>query len=87
MPNSLMVPKKRILLLPDLDRTTTILRDQDAIASRDRDGNTFPVLVEPAGADGEHLGLVQLLDARLRQEDAACCFRLGLHALHEDAVE
>lgn len=65
----------------------TNLGDQDAVASSAAHGHALAVLVQAAGADGENLGLVELLDARLGEEDAAGRLGLGLDALHEHAVE
>lgn len=63
------------------------LGDQDAVALADAHGQAVALLVEQAGADGEDLGLVELLDARLGEEDAAGSLGLGLDALDQDAVE
>lgn len=68
-------------------RRRTYLRDQNPVAALDAHGHPLAVLVERAGADGKHLALVELLDARLGQEDAACRLGLGLDALHQHAVE
>lgn len=61
--------------------------DQDAVAGSDAHRGPLAVLVQAAGADGEDLGLVELLDARLGQEDAAGGLGLGLDALDQDAVQ
>ena len=63
------------------------LGDQDAVTLLDAHGQAVALLVEGTGADGEDLGLVELLDARLGQEDAAGGLGLGLDALDQDAVE
>lgn len=63
------------------------LGNQHAIARRDTHGDALAVLVEGARADGQHLGLVELLDRRLGQEDAAGGLGLGLDALDQHAVE
>jgi hypothetical protein len=63
------------------------LGDQDAVALADAHGQAVALLVEQPGADGEDLGLVELLDARLGEEDAAGGLGLGLDALNQDAVE
>ena len=65
----------------------TYLGDEHAIASRDAHGRALAVLVKVAGANGQHLGLVELLDARLGEEDAAGRLGLGLDALDQDAVQ
>lgn len=76
-----------VLLIANLDRRATILRDQHAVAGLDTHGHALALLVEETGSDGEDLALVQLLDAGLREEDAAGGLGLGLNALHEDAVQ
>ena len=83
----LMVPEQAVLLVTDLDRATTKLGNEDLVAGLHADSNAVARLVECAGADGENLGLVQLLDGCLGQEDAGCGLGLGLDALHEDTVE
>ena len=73
--NVLVVPEKAQLLFADLDGASAELRDQDLVARL------------YAGADGEDLGLVELLDGSLGEEDAGCGLGFGLDALDEDAVE
>lgn len=63
------------------------LGDQDTVTDGDTHGQSVALLVEVTGADGNDLGLVELLDARLGQEDATGGLSLGLDALHQDAVE
>jgi hypothetical protein len=63
------------------------LRNQHLVSLVHAHGNPLAVLVEAAGADGQHLGLVQLLDAALGEEDAAGRPRLGLDALDQDPVQ
>lgn len=63
------------------------LRNEDTIADSDAHGQAVALLVEETGADGQDLGLVQLLDAGLGQEDAAGGLGLGLDALDQDAVQ
>jgi len=65
----------------------TYLGNQNPITRRDTHGCPLSILVQPARPDGQHLRLVELLDARLGQEDAARRLCLGLDALHEHAVE
>jgi hypothetical protein len=81
------VAEELVLLLTGLDGRTTKLGDQDAVADSDAHGQALAILVEATGSDGEDLGLVQLLDARLGQEDAAGRLGLGLDTLHENAVQ
>jgi len=83
----LVVPEQAVLLLADLDGAAAELGNQDLVTGLDADGNAVAGLVERARADGEDLGLVQLLDGGLGQEDAACGLGLGLEALDEHAVE
>lgn len=63
------------------------LRDQDAVALLDTHGQAVALLVEGAGADGQDLGLIELLNARLGEEDAAGGLGLGLDALDQNTVE
>ena len=65
----------------------TYLGDQDPVAGSDAHGHALAVAVNGAGADGQDLGLVELLDARLGQEDARGRLGLGLDALDQDPVE
>ena len=65
----------------------TYLGNQHLVAGGHAHGQALAILVEGAGADGQDLGLVELLDARLGQEDAAGGLGLGLDALHDHAVE
>ena len=82
-----MVTEEGELLLADLDGAAAELRDQDLVAGLDAGGDALALAVKGTGADSEDLGLVELLDGRLGQEDARRRFGLGLDALHEDAVE
>ena len=66
---------------------STYLRNQNTVTDGNAHGETVALLVESAGADGQDLGLVELLDAGLGEEDAAGGLGLGLDALDEDAVE
>jgi hypothetical protein len=66
---------------------STYLGNQDLIAGLHAWRHTLALLVECAGAHGEHFGFVELLDGRFRQEDAGCGFGFGLDALHENAVK
>lgn len=76
-----------VLLLADLDRAATVLWDQDLVAGGNAHGRPLAFLVEVAGADGQDARLVEVLDARLGQEDAAGRLSLGLGALHQHAVQ
>lgn len=82
-----MVPEQSVLILADLDGATAELGDQDLVASGNAHGYPLAVLVLEAGADGEDLALVELLDGAVGEEDAGGGLGLGLHALHQDAVE
>lgn len=101
-----MVPEEMILILTDLNRTSTILHqpsanthryhhcttrthlwNQNAITRLDRDLHPLPIFIEAAGPHREDLGLRELLDGGLGEEDARCGFSLGFDPLHEDAVE
>lgn len=85
--NVLVVPEQCVLLLADLDGAATELRNQDLVAGLDAERNALAILVVEAGANGEDLALVELLDGAVGEEDASGGLSLGLHALHEDAVE
>lgn len=65
----------------------TYARNQDAVANCNAHGKTSTSLVKRARAYSEDLSLVELLDRRLRQEDAAGSLGLSLDALDEDAVQ
>jgi hypothetical protein len=83
----LVVAEEGELLLADLDGAAAELGDQDLVAGLDAGSDALAVAVKGAGADGEDLGLVELFDGRLGQEDATRCLGLGLDTLHQDAVE
>lgn len=85
--NVLVVPEKAQLLFADLDGASAELRDQDLVARLYAGGDALSIFVEHAGADGEDLGLVELLDGSLGEEDAGCGLGFRLDALDEDAVE
>ena len=82
-----MVTEERELLLSDLDRASTELRNQDLVTGSNTGSDPLALLVQGAGADGEHLGLIKFLDSTVRKEDSGCGLGLGLDALDEDAVE
>lgn len=65
----------------------TYLGNEDTVARLDRHGHPLAVLVKSTRANGEDLGLVQLLDGALRQEDAGRGLRLSLDPLDENAVQ
>lgn len=83
----LSVPEQAQLLVADLDWAAAELRNQDLVAGLDAGRNALSVLVNGAGADGNHLGLVEVLDGCLGEEDASGGLGFGLDALHENAVE
>jgi len=85
--NVLVVPEQCELLLADLDGAAAELGNQDLVASLDAERNALAILVVKTGADSEDLALVELLDGAIGKEDASGGLGLGLHALHEDAVE
>jgi hypothetical protein len=76
---------------PECRATTTngqtYLGDQHTVTLLDAHGQPVALLVERTGSDGEDLGLVELLNAGLGEEDAAGGLGLGLDALDEDAVQ
>ena len=65
----------------------TYLRDQHLVTGLNARCYALALLVERAGPNSQDLGLVELLDGGVRQEDARRRLGLGLDALHEDAVE
>lgn len=83
----LVVPEQAVLVLANLDRAAAELRNQDLVARLYADSNTVSALVEGAGADSQNLGLVQLLDRRLGQEDTGGGLGLRLNALDQNTVE
>lgn len=66
---------------------STYLRNQNLVAGLHAGGDALAILIECAGADGEDLCLVELLNGAVGEEDASCSLGLGLDALDEDAVE
>jgi len=85
--NVLVVPEQCELLLADLDGATAELGNQNLVTGLDAQRNALAILVVEAGADGEDLALVELLDGAIGEEDASGGLGLSLHALHEDAIE
>jgi hypothetical protein len=85
--NVLVVPEQSELLLADLDGAAAELGDEDLVAGLNAQRYPLAVLVVEAGADGEDFALVELLDGAVGEEDAGGGLGLGLHALHQDAVE
>ena len=63
------------------------LRYQDFVPRRNARRNPFALSVQSTRSHSEHFGLVELLDAAFRQEDAAGGFGFGFDSLHKDAVE
>lgn len=82
-----MIAEERVLVLANLDGRATELGDQDLVAGLDGGSNALAIAVKGTGANGENLGLVELLDGRLGEEDATGGLGLGLDALDQDAVE
>jgi hypothetical protein len=85
--NILVVPEQSELLLANLDGAATELGNQDLVASLNAQRNPLAILVVETGANGEDLALIELLDSAIGKEDAGGGLGLGLHALHEDAVQ
>lgn len=85
--NILVVPEQSVLLLANLDGAAAELGNEDLVAGLNAQRNALAVLVLETGANGEDLALVELLDSAVGEEDAGGGLGLGLHALHEDAVE
>ncbi|KAI6759256.1 hypothetical protein HG530_009936 [Fusarium avenaceum] len=85
--NSLAVAEELEFLLAGLDGRTAELRDQDTVTDGNTHGQSVALLVHSTRANGQHLGLVELLNAGLGQEDAAGGLGLGLDTLDEDTVK
>jgi hypothetical protein len=85
--NVLVIPEQSELLLANLDGAAAELRNQNLVAGLDAQRNALAILVVKTGANGEDLALVEFLDGAIGKEDASGGLGLGLHALHEDAVE
>lgn len=83
----LNVPRQYILIWSTHRQSVSYLGDQDAVTDGNAHGYPGARPVEGAGPDGQDLCLVELLDARLGQEDAAGRLGLGLDALDEDSVQ
>lgn len=69
------------------DTGATYLGNQNLVAVSDTHGEALAILVHGTRANSEDLGLVLLLDAALREEDAGGGLGLGLDALDQDAVQ
>lgn len=63
------------------------LRNQDLVAGLHAHRNLVAILVQSAGSDSQNGTLVDVLDAALRQIDAASGLRLGLDLLDQHAVQ
>jgi hypothetical protein len=85
--NVLVVPEQSELLLANLDGAAAELGNQNLVAGLDAQRYALAILVVKTGADGEDLAFVELLDSAIGKEDASGGLGLGLHALHENAVE
>lgn len=82
-----MVPKERILLLPNLHWAPSKLRNQHSVPGLDAALDTAAVTVNPARTNGENLGLAELLNSSLGEEDPRGGLSLGADTLHEYAIE
>lgn len=85
--NILGISEKVVFLLADLDRASTVLRDEDFVTGLDAHEDALAILVKGARSDGQDVGLVEFLDARFGQEDAAGGASFGLDSLHQDSIE
>lgn len=70
-----------------VDSGFTYRRDQDSVAGLHTHGQPLAILVQTARANSQNLGLVQLLDTRLGQEDAGGGLGLCLDAVDQDTVQ
>lgn len=82
-----MIPEQAQLLVSHLDWAATILGDEDLVANLHAGLNPLSVLVVCSRANCNDLGLVQLLDGGLGEEDAGCGLGFWLETLHKNAVE
>lgn len=69
------------------DQAHSYLGNQNTVTDGHAHGDALAIAVQATGSDGENLGLVELLNARLGQEDAAGGLGLGLDALDKHAVQ
>lgn len=81
------VTEQLVFLLTGLDSRATKRRKQNTVTDGHAHGDALAIAVQTTGSDGQDLGLVELLDARLGQEDAAGGLGLGLDALDKHAVQ
>jgi hypothetical protein len=82
-----MVSEQAQFLLANLDWAAAELGNQNLVAGLHAGGDALSVLIEGAGADGNDLCFVEILDGCLWEEDASGSLGFGLDALHKDAVE
>jgi hypothetical protein len=73
--------------VPLLCLNQTYLRNQDLVTRLYTRGDALSILVHSTRSNSQYLGLVELLNRGLGEEDAGRCLGLGLDALDEDAVE
>ncbi|KAG5387129.1 hypothetical protein IGI04_038599, partial [Brassica rapa subsp. trilocularis] len=75
-----------LLIVAELDLSTTVLGKKNGVAFLDRDRNQFPILIPRSRPHCYHLAGVQL-GGFLWEEDAALGFGRLDDSLHQDAVE
>lgn len=85
--NSLAVAEKMEVLLANLDGRAAVLRNQNSVANIDTHWEARAILVQATRSNSQDLALVELLDARLGEKDAAGSLGLSLHALDENTVQ
>lgn len=68
-------------------RDSSYLRNQHTVTLSYTHRHANAIFAQGTGSNGEDLGLIELFDTGLGQEDAAGRFSLGLDALDEDAVQ
>lgn len=83
----LMVAEEGVFFLADFDGGTTVLGDQNLISWLHGDLNSLSISVQRSRSNSQHLGLVQVFDCALGQENATGCLSLGFYALNKHAVE
>lgn len=70
-----------------LGHKQTHLGNQNPITNCHAAADPLSILIQSTGANSQDPRLVELLDARFREEDAGRGASLGLDALDQDAVE
>src|SRR2546428_261215 len=75
-----------VFLAVQLDLAAGILAEEDSVAFLHREREVLAVVVDLAGAHGDHLALLRLLLGGVGDDEAAVLLVLLLEALDENAV-